>query len=50
MLKPIADDILEQYAPCPVFAPVSTDVPPLDLSHHAIGKLGVTRTSRGVCP
>jgi hypothetical protein len=47
VLKPIADEILEQYAPFPVFAPVSTYVPPVDLSHHAIRKLGVRYTPRG---
>jgi hypothetical protein len=44
---PIADEILEQYAADPVFAPVSTHVPPVDLSHHAMRKLGVIYTPRG---
>ena len=35
MLKPIADEILEQYAADPVFAPVSAYEPPVDLSHYA---------------
>jgi hypothetical protein len=44
---PIAYEILEQYAADPVSAPVSIYVPPFDLSHHAIRKLGVRYTPRG---
>jgi hypothetical protein len=44
---PIADEILEQYADDPVPAPVRNHVPPVDLSHHAIGKPGVRYTPRG---
>jgi hypothetical protein len=40
---PIADEMLEQYAA----DPVSIYVPPVDLSHHAIRKLGVIYTPRG---
>jgi hypothetical protein len=45
--KPIADEILEQYAADPVFAPVSAYVPSVDLFHHAARKPGVTYTPRG---
>lgn len=47
MPKPIADEILEQYAADPVFAPVSSHVSPVDLSHHAMCKLGFTYMPRG---
>jgi len=44
---PIAYEILEQYADDPVSAPARTHVPPVDLSHHAIRKLGVGYTPMG---
>jgi len=47
VLKPIADEILEQYAADPVTAPVSIYVPPVDLYHHAIREPGVGYTPRG---
>jgi hypothetical protein len=48
VLMPIADEILEQYAADPVFAPVSKHVPPpVDVTHHAIRKPGLTYTLRG---
>ncbi len=48
MLKPFADEILEQYAADPLFALVRKHVPPpVDVTHHAIRKSGLTYTLRG---